>query len=262
MHKAKPLVSIVVTTHYRPNLLVRALQSLLLQNFLDFEIILCSDESSELTKQVANSLLRQQDSFISVPQIKGPAGTRNLGISVSSGKWICFLDDDDSLDNEFLSKATNLLTNTHQLHYFNFTEIIEKREEETTEIILSTPKDISNSFSDNLFIGNFIPNNAIFVPNDIAKNNHFDPRLQSHEDWDWLISLKDKGYEFIHHPVWGPNVHLHPGESRNVNLNSQYSKMLDFLSIYRKWPIDSDKVKELRSLQMEKFGFKLARELL
>ena len=257
-----PFISVVVTTHNRPNLLARALQSLLLQNFLDFEIVLCSDESSEFTKQVANSLLRPQDSFISVPHIKGPAGTRNLGISVSSGKWVCFLDDDDTFDTEFLSKATNLLVNANQLHYFNFNEIIESRDEQIIETISTIVKDISNSFSEQLFVGNFIPNNAIFVPNDVAKNNPFDIRLQSHEDWDWLISLMFKGYEFIHHPVWGPNVHLHTGESRNFNLNSQYSKMLDFLSIYRKWPIDSDQLRELRSLQMEKYGLKLAKGLL
>jgi hypothetical protein len=111
-------------------------------------------------------------------------------------------------------------------------------------------------------VGNFIPNNAIFVPKDIAKNNLFDERLQSHEDWDWLISLKSKEYEFIHHPYWGPNVHLHSGESRNLNSNSQFSKMLDFLSIYRKWPIESDKVREMRALQMKKYGFEIVKEFL
>ena len=46
-----PLISVVLTTHFRPQLLARALNSLLAQKVDNFEIIVCADEGSEETKK-------------------------------------------------------------------------------------------------------------------------------------------------------------------------------------------------------------------
>ena len=241
-----PAISVILTTHNRPKLLARALKSLIDQDFSDFEIILCADEGLRETKEVAFRLLRNSDSFISVPHFKGPAETRNFGIAMASGRHICFLDDDDSFPPEYLLMASKFLSDSNEIHYSNYYQVLENNE--TNKI------DIGKYFVEELMVINFIPNSALFVPTLIAKNHLFDVRLQSHEDWDWLIGLKSKNYVFRHHPIFGPNVHINDGLSRNNDALKSKSIGLDFLSIYRKYPAESEAQKIARQEMLKKYG--------
>ena len=63
----KPLISIVITTHHRPELLERALNSVYAQDCEHCEVVLCTDEGSVETKSVAVENLRTNDIFISIP---------------------------------------------------------------------------------------------------------------------------------------------------------------------------------------------------
>jgi glycosyltransferase involved in cell wall biosynthesis len=92
-----PLVSVVLPTRNRVDLMSRAVTSVLAQSEEDLELIVIDDASEDGTGEYIAAVARQ-DSRVSVvrnatPQ--GGAGARNEGIAVSSGKWIGFLDDDD-----------------------------------------------------------------------------------------------------------------------------------------------------------------------
>lgn len=254
MNLTSPFISVVLTTHMRPELLKRALNSLVNQNFKSFEIIVCADEVSRETFDVASLLLREHDSFLSTPYLRGPAETRNLGIKVASGQWICFLDDDDSFDDNYFNEASRLLTPSDNIHYFNFTEIKEGGSENPEKGLAIIRKNIGHFQIEQLDLGNFIPINALFFPAYIAKANLFDVQLQSHEDWDWLIGLKAQGCKYLHHDFFGPNVYVDAISSRNNDAINSGSRALDYLSIYRKWPGNSEKLRVNRGHQMESFG--------
>ena len=252
-----PFISIILTTHNRANLLRRALKSLLLQSCSTFEIILCADESSRETKEIAHSLLRESDSFLSTPNLRGPAETRNIGISLAVGKWICFMDDDNTYTEDYLASISNLSMESNQIHYFNYNEITEDRENEEPLIISTTKGDLSRFSIDQLLISNFIPNNVIALPTEIAKLHPFDVYLQSHEDWDWLISLKSKGYEFNYHQEYLLNRHISEWSSKNNDAIKSKSIALDFLSVYRKWPTNSEEIKLKRADFMKRLGLNI-----
>ena len=243
----------MLTTHFRPQLLARALNSLLAQKVDNFEIIVCADEGSEETKKIINLLLRPQDSFICAPNLKGPSQTRNFGIQLAIGEWICFLDDDDSFEENYFMAAKSLLCE-NSINLFNYIEIKESREEGIPKLIHSIQKRVQAGAIDFIDVGNCIPINALFVPTAMAKQNPFDVRLQSHEDWDWLIALKRRGYLFTHHQNFGPNIHIDEKSSRNSDSINSGSRTLDFLSIYRKWPSATDELKVARANQMAAFG--------
>jgi glycosyltransferase involved in cell wall biosynthesis len=258
-HQA-PTISVVLTTHNRPILLKRALDSLLMQReFNSFEIIVCADEGTRETKKVVESSLRSQDSFISAPSLQGPSETRNFGIKISTGKWICFLDDDDTFDLDYFKKATTLLNDGYEVNYFNFTEINYSKDEEQS---LYERKSLGNISIEQIEVGNFIPINAFFVSRILAQNNLFDSTLRSHEDWDWLIGLKRCGSKFLHHDAFGPNVHLNIISSRNLDSIESGSRVLDYLSIYRKYPVHAEELKVARAAQMEIFGLPIPPEYL
>lgn len=249
-----PSISIILTTHNRPDLLARALKSVCAQKFDDFEIILCADEGLSETKEVAFKYLRSADSFICAPRFNGPAETRNLGISIASGRHICFLDDDDSLPPTYFLESANFLSDANEVHFCNYFRVTDGQESENI--------DLGGFPLEQVMVRNFIPCNTVFVPNAIAKCYPFDNRLQSHEDWDWLLSLINGGQTFKHHSIFGPNVHENNQYSRNNSAKESKSIGFDFLSIYRKWPAKSEDLKIARLEMLKTLGMLSPKEFL
>ncbi len=249
-----PLLSIVVVTHNRSKLLKRALTSILECKEENFEIILCSDDSCPKTIEVAKTMLRSQDSFIRIPAMRGPAESRNIGAKISRGKWIVFLDDDDTFSNQYISNLLKLLPNEkNKVIFFNYKKCIEKRIESEIEIIRSKIKDISSININKLYIKNFIPIHTMVISSELFFKHKFDARLQSHEDWDLLISLLSSSvdFEWMDCKNESPIVHIC---SSKTTRNHSSNTALDFLSIYRKWPNSDQSIRKSRAKQLKKLG--------
>lgn len=257
-----PLFSIVVTTHRRPQTLTRALSSVLAQTFSDFEIVLVADEGSVETKEAATRHLREDDIFLVLPQTKGPAETRNAGVYHARGSYILYLDDDDSYRPDFLANIADTPGfRSDAINYVNYTQLKEIRTPSDMQTISSTEMRLGDTEIGTLLVSNFIPNNAIILPAALAKLNRVDANLNSHEDWDYLLSLVLK-HDFNFLDISGPVVHINEGESRNNDAKSSGSIALDFLSIYRKWPIADDLIKARRKDMLRQLGLDLPQELL
>lgn len=91
----RPLVSVVVPVRDRPRLLVEALQSVAAQDFDDYEVIVVDDGSRRPAgKAVAGARLRRFR-YVRLPQNRGAPAARRIGVQMSRGRWIAFLDADD-----------------------------------------------------------------------------------------------------------------------------------------------------------------------
>lgn len=121
------------------------------------------------------------------------------------------------------------------------------------EYIDSTNVDISNIHVGSLLIKNFIPINAMFFPANILKDHSFDCRLQSHEDWDFIISLLEAGakFQWIQSPEDSVKVHF---DSSVTTRNKANFVHLDYLSIYRKWPSSDQEIQNQRARKISKLG--------
>lgn len=98
---AMPKVSIIVPTYNRAKYVTEAIDSILAQTFLDFELIVIDDGSTDNTKDVLN---RYGDRIIYIYQTNSGVGTaRNVGIRHARGEWLAFLDSDDIWLPEYLS---------------------------------------------------------------------------------------------------------------------------------------------------------------
>lgn len=92
-----PLVTVVIPTHNRDNLISNAVQSVLHQTFNDLEILVVDDASQDNTTNVLNKMSQEDDRvcYIRNETPLGGGGARNIGIKNARGKYIAFLDDDD-----------------------------------------------------------------------------------------------------------------------------------------------------------------------
>ena len=93
----KSLVSVVIPTHNRKELIGRAVLSAQKQSYSNIEIIVVSDGSSDGTADVMNTICYNDDRVKFIEYYPGLGGNhaRNEGIKAAKGEWVAFLDDDD-----------------------------------------------------------------------------------------------------------------------------------------------------------------------
>ncbi len=102
-----PHVSVIIPTYNRATYVSRAIESILSQSYRDFEVIVVDDGSCDNTKQVVQAY---GDRVRYVFQSNaGPGAARNLGIRISEGMYLAFLDSDDMWMPEFLAKTVAAL---------------------------------------------------------------------------------------------------------------------------------------------------------
>ena len=103
------LVSVVITTKNRKDLLLRAINSVRNQTYKEIEIIVVDDASTDGTREICENMDDLVYVYIPLNESKGGNYARNLGIKTANGEYIAFLDADDWMDtNGYLNMTTAL----------------------------------------------------------------------------------------------------------------------------------------------------------
>jgi glycosyltransferase involved in cell wall biosynthesis len=90
----KPTASIILPTYNRAKLLPMAINSVLDQTYKNYELIVIDDGSTDNTKQVLKPF-QEKIRYIFTDH-KGASHARNVGMKAASGRYIAFLDSDDT----------------------------------------------------------------------------------------------------------------------------------------------------------------------
>jgi glycosyltransferase involved in cell wall biosynthesis len=88
-----PCVSVIIPTYNRCWILKETIDSVLSQNFSDFEIIVIDDGSTDATNELLSTYGDQVTTICQ--KNKGVSAARNIGITIAKGDYIAFLDSDD-----------------------------------------------------------------------------------------------------------------------------------------------------------------------
>ena len=107
----EPLVSVVIPTHDRDNLLPRAIRSALNQTYSNIEIIVVSDGSTDNTDSIMKKIVSEESRvrYISYYPGKGGNYARNTGIKAAKGDYVAFLDDDDEWHPDKIQKQIDIV---------------------------------------------------------------------------------------------------------------------------------------------------------
>lgn len=108
-----PTVSVIIPTYQRSHLVNQAIESVLAQSYKDYEIIVVNDGCTDNTAEVLNQF--QYKIKIITQQNKGLSSARNIAIKNSQGRYIAFLDDDDTWLPNNLEKKINLLEGNEKI---------------------------------------------------------------------------------------------------------------------------------------------------
>ncbi len=99
-------ISIVVAVYNAEKFLKKCIDSLLNQTYSNIEVILVNDFSTDNSFNICNEYSRRFKNVISVNNDRnfGVSATRNRGIEISTGNYICFVDSDDYVEPYYLEK--------------------------------------------------------------------------------------------------------------------------------------------------------------
>jgi glycosyltransferase involved in cell wall biosynthesis len=90
-----PHVSVIIPTYNRADLLPRALDSVLRQDYTDFELIVIDNGSTPETRAVLQKFNDPRMRCIRFERNRGVGGARNEGVRQARGKLVTFIDSDD-----------------------------------------------------------------------------------------------------------------------------------------------------------------------
>jgi glycosyltransferase involved in cell wall biosynthesis len=181
-----PKISVVIPCFNNENTILETIESIVKQDYSCIEIIIVNDGSTDDTNQAVDKYIKKNDinNIILINQSNsGPSISRNNGASCATGEYLLFLDADDKIAVNYISKCINHLENDHLLNivyseaaYFGAKKGIWK---------------LPDFDLQNFLVLNCIPISAVIRKNIFQKVGGFDENLSYTEDWElWIRIVK------------------------------------------------------------------------
>lgn len=198
----KPFFSIIIPTYNQGYLLKKCLHSVFSQTFKSFEVIVVDNFSTDITKKIIS---KYNDKII-YKKIKNKgviAKSRNLGLKLSNGEWIAFLDSDDIWKNDKLEKMFYLINRKNfevvcNSEWFLYND----------RISLNVPGPFEKNFySQLLLMGNRLSTSASIVKKSFVRKNKIifpeSSKFISCEDYYFFLEIarKQGKFYFYKHPL-------------------------------------------------------------
>ncbi|WP_052466921.1 glycosyltransferase family 2 protein [Psychroserpens damuponensis] len=123
----KPIISIIIPTFNREQLIVDTLNSITNQTYENWECLVVDDGSIDSTKAVVNAYVEKDARFTFVERpegsVKGAPTCRNIGLVQSKGDYVMFFDSDDILPSHILKTRIEFALNNSGYDFYVFQTI-------------------------------------------------------------------------------------------------------------------------------------------
>ena len=193
-----PFFSIIIPCYNQAHFLPDCLESLLKQEFQDWEAIIVNDGSPDDTSEVAKRFT-EKDSRIKLTEKKngGLSSARNFGISQAVGERYIFLDADDFLYTYCLEKVFEVAEKSDDFDLIQYGYTYVKEDGKT--VLGHSFAQKKKSLIPDIFKGNLGPCHSICISRLLlTAAGKFDEKLKSVEDWDfWIRAIKAGGEQKI-----------------------------------------------------------------
>ena len=110
--------SIIIPVYNNEQTIERAIQSCLEQTFTSFELIIIDDGSIDNSKTKLNAYSNYENiKILQNNSNRGVSYTRNRGIKVAKGEYLCFLDADDFFTHNKLAVINTCIEKNPTIHF-------------------------------------------------------------------------------------------------------------------------------------------------
>ena len=194
-----PKVSIIIPTYERADCLNRLLNSILMQTYSDYEVIVIDDCSGNANEYdpIIRKYKDKLNAFTFVRNEKNygtPTHARNVGMLLAQGKYIAFCDDDDEWYPEKLQMQVEKFEESASDCGLIYTWA-DTLDEKTGEVLYRYRGEKEGNFIKELLKKDFIPTSSVMVRKDalLAVNGMDESMIYCCEDWDTWIRMLQTG---------------------------------------------------------------------
>lgn len=210
-----PLVSVIVRTCGRPGILKYALKSIASQDYTQLEIIVIEDG-----RNFAESLIKSEFAHLNIIYSAtevhvGRSLAGNIGLAMSHGKYINFLDDDDLFYPDHISTLVSVLEKKSGYAAYSVAKECRVRKIKSKPYYLNCGKKVrlNQSFNRALLSNkNYLPIQSVMFSKQLFEDlGGFDSELDQLEDWDlWVRYSMKTDFYYVNKitseykvPIWG-----------------------------------------------------------
>lgn len=225
------LVSVVIPTHNRADLLPRAIESVLKQTYNNIEIIVVSDGSTDNTKEIVNaySCKDQRVKFIEYFPACGGNIARNTGIEAAGGAYIAFLDDDDEWLQTKLEKQVKLLEQDANIGLvYTGVHIIYVNE----NVEYNSLSKVCGDLKKRILIDNCVgTTSTVMLKKEVLqKSGMFDVNLKALQDYDlWIRVAQHADIAVVPEPMI--NYYNYLGKKQISAVTQKYVEAVEYINI-------------------------------
>jgi len=225
-----PEVSVIIPTYNRADKIFSTITSVIKQTFTDIEIIIVNDgEDDKSVQDVIDKFDDKRIRLLRNQRKKGSNGARNTGLENANGKYIAFLDDDDSWYPDKIQKQIIKFNESSKKVRFVYSGFeIESIEKPGFSRKIFPPKKgyVANEIISGNFVGSPTPLIDISV---FAETGPYDENLQSSQDWElWIRISEITEFEYVDEVLAKYVIH---GNQISTDLNK---KIISFDYIMKK----------------------------
>jgi glycosyltransferase involved in cell wall biosynthesis len=191
------LVSVIIPTCNRPELVRRAVTSALSQTYRNFEVVVVIDGPDSATAMNLRLMDDYRLKVVQIPQRVGGAEARNAGVREANGAWIAFLDDDDEW---FPGKLEAQLSAARDLGV-RFPVIASRVVARSPGCDYLWPRrlpGLREPLSEYLFVRKsfffgegLLQTSTFFTCKELLLKVPFSAGLKKHQDWDWVLRVAE-----------------------------------------------------------------------
>ncbi|MFT4112209.1 glycosyltransferase family 2 protein [Silvibacterium sp.] len=187
-------VTVIIPTHQRPELLRRALASVVRQTYRKLEVIVVSDgddcgETQAVVAEFSDPRLHLAPLWVR----RGAAQARNIGVRLATTPWIALLDDDD----EWMPEKLALQMEAARAARVPFPVVSCRSVVRGSTFAWISPEHVlrpGEAISEFLFCrrrlvdgARYMQTSSLLMPRELMLTLPFRPHLRRHQDWDWLL---------------------------------------------------------------------------
>jgi glycosyltransferase involved in cell wall biosynthesis len=229
-----PVISVIIPAYNRSSTIARSVQSVLVQTFQDFEIIVVDDGSTDTTREVVQKIDDKRIHLICHNGNQGAAAARNTGMQAATGEYIAWLDSDDEWLPQKLDvqlQALNLSAPSARACYTAY-ELLDGGK---SRLYIPQHADYKKLF---LRCDQAPGSSLMFERSILREIGYLDTSLRRYEDWDWLLRYCSK-YSLVAIDQPLTRVYFTPDRSSTYIESSaaafveKYSQVLRQFGFYR-----------------------------
>ncbi len=191
-----PMISIVVPTYNRENLVIKAISSVQKQTYNNIEIIIVDDASIDNTCYAVKLIDDSRIRYVRNSCNKGAQASRNIGVDIAVGEYIAFLDSDDEWNRNKILKQFNY-TRSYGGDWICYTQI---QYNINNKMVIGPERGLlwNESILDYLYLHRgIIQTSTFFLPKKTFQKCRFDVTLKKHHDPDLCLRLWKMGVQFL-----------------------------------------------------------------